>query len=204
MKSVIPRLEKKRTALIVIDMQNDFCHPDGTTGKTDRKNVQPVIEMTPRLKDLLQKIRAMGVTVIHVKTEHSKDTNAPTWIERYRRHSIQQGCQVGTWGAEIIDDLKPLATEKVVVKHRFSAFIDTDLDLILRSMGIENILMTGTMTHVCVESTARDGFMLDYRTITVSDCASEGSEEAHTSSLKTLDFFFGYVTDSATVIKALE
>lgn len=204
MKSVIPRLEKSRTALLVIDMQNDFCHPDGAFGKMGVEKLRPVIEMTARLKNLLKKMRATGVTVIHVKTEHSKYTNAPTWIERFKRHSVSLPCQSGTWGAEIIDDLKPFANERVVVKHRYSAFIDTDLDLILRSMGIENILMTGTLTHVCVESTARDGFMLNYRTITISDCVSEGSEEAHMASLKTLDFFFGYVTDSTTAVKALE
>jgi ureidoacrylate peracid hydrolase len=185
-------------------MQKDYCHPDGVIGKTGIEKVQPVIEMTPRLKNLLQKMRAIGVTIIHVVMQQSKYSSAPTWLERYKRYSMSQPCQYGTWGAEIIDELKPLANEKVVVKHRYSAFIDTDLNLILRSMGIENILMTGTMTRVCVETSARDGFMLDYRTITISDCVADGSEEAHTMALKTLDTFFGYVTDSATVIKALE
>jgi ureidoacrylate peracid hydrolase len=87
-------------------------------------------------------------------------------------------CEEGTWGAEWYEIL-PEPGDAIVTKHRFSAFIGTDFDLILRAKGIESLILTGTRTNVCVESTARDAFMMDYYVVVLSDCTASGSEEAH-------------------------
>jgi ureidoacrylate peracid hydrolase len=195
------KLEKERTALIIVDVQNDFCKVGGWVHKRG-DDVTPVLEMIPRLKKFLNELRTIGVFVIHVKTIHADYTDAPTWEDRFKGIKPQV-CKPGSWGAEIVTELEPLAGEPVVIKHRYSPFHNTDLDLILRSKGISNIIVTGTMTNVCVQLTAEHGFMFDYYTITVSDCVATADKAAGEASLKNLQKYFGYVVESASVIDAL-
>ena len=92
----------------------------------------------------------------------------------------------------------------IVVKHRFNAFIDTDLNLILRSMGIRTLIFTGIATHVCVESTVRHAFFYDYYNVVVRDCVATWDEELHRTALKNMDFLFGQVADAKEVFEALD
>jgi ureidoacrylate peracid hydrolase len=90
-----------------------------------------------------------------------------------------------------------------VTKHRYSAFVGTDLNLILRSKGIETLLFTGTVTNVCVETTARDGFNLDYNVILVEDCCGAYFPEEHVSTLTNISKYFGIVADSKTIMEIM-
>ena len=110
-------------------------------------------------------------------------------------------CERNSWGADFYGGIKPLPGEVVVKKHRFSAFIETDLDLILRSKGIRTLIMSGVSTSVCVESTTRDGFMKDYYIVFLKNCTAEISEDLHNNTLKIVDLFFGEVVDSSDVLK---
>ncbi len=91
--------------------------------------------------------------------------------------------------------------EPVVIKHRYDAFLDTDLDLILRSRGIRNILITGTQTNLCVDTTARHGFMLDYSTILVEDCISTPETEFHLPMIRNFEANFGFVLSSSKIME---
>jgi ureidoacrylate peracid hydrolase len=113
-----------------------------------------------------------------------------------------KNCLKGTWGAEFTG-IGPLnESEPVVIKHRYSAFLNTRLDSILRTLKVENIVVLGVATNVCVESTSRHGFMLDYHTTFVSDCSAAYNQAAHDMTLKTHAKHFGQVATAQQIIDA--
>lgn len=197
----LPELAKEKTALLVIDMQNDFCKPGGGHAKSGR-DMTSILQMVPKLSDFRDKIKRMNVFRIFVRTIYFEYTNSPTWL---LRHSlVPELCLPNSWGSEFIDELMPSSDEPIVMKNRYSAFVDTPLDLILRSKGIRNLLFTGVATNVCVESTVRDAFMKDYLTVTVEDCVASSESALHRCSLESLSKYFGYVANSKGVLKALK
>jgi ureidoacrylate peracid hydrolase len=191
------KVDPGHAALLVVDMQNDFAHEDGGLARNGG-DVGPTQAIVPALNRLIGEARAAGTPVIFIRAAHSKWTNSPAGLEKRlgRRHPI---CVEGTWGCEFYG-VAPEEGECVVTKHRYSAFINTDLDLILRAQGIETIIMTGTATNVCVESTARDGFMLDYYVVFLAECTATGDPELHESTLKNIGRAFGTVCASTDVI----
>ncbi len=212
LERMLTTLEKKvdssHTALIVIDVQNDFCATQGKLGKAglDLTLIQAKV---PKLIDFIEKARGIGLAIIYIQTIYStenswylSDVKLEQEMRREGKHSIESPrCEQGSWGADFYGGVKPLAGEIVVIKHRFSAFIDTELDLILRSKGIRTLILSGTTTNVCVESTARDGFMKDYYIVLLDDCSSAASEESHNSSINNIKLFFGEVVDSSDVLR---
>ena len=113
-------------------------------------------------------------------------------------------CQVGTWGAELWEEfaeLWPKQREYVVIKHRFSAFAGTDLDMVLRSRRIDSVVLTGVVTNFCIESTARDAVSLNYKVIVLADCTAAKNRELHEFSLDIIAQSFGTVTTSGKVVK---
>lgn len=192
------KVSKENAALIVIDVQNDFCHPKGS-GALNGGDVSPCVEMVPRLVKLIDAARTADVPVIFVRAIHNDwTTSAARKAQRSTNGQKILTCWEGTWGAEFYM-VEPLPGDCIVTKHRFSAFINTDLDLILRSQGIKTIIMTGVATSGCVESTARDGFMLDYFMVFVGDCAAQSvSPGRHEMTLKNM-VHFGDVCTAADV-----
>jgi len=197
-------LNPKNTWLLVIDVQNDFCHDRGAFGQMGIP-VQSIQNMVPRLLSFIKEARQAGITVLFIRTEHSEWTNSPTWLTR-RLHrgteKIVPICVEGSWGAEFYQ-VQPTPADRVVIKHRYSAFIDTDLDLILRSHKVSHLLLTGVATNVCVESTARHAFMKDYQVILVEDCCAAASPEEHRGTLLNVSKYFGEVADSRSLLAAL-
>ncbi|MCX6021811.1 MAG: cysteine hydrolase, partial [Chloroflexi bacterium] len=110
-------------------------------------------------------------------------------------------CLEGSWGFDWYG-VGPLPGEAIVTKHRYSAFIGTDLDLILRAQKIETIICTGVVTNACVESTARDGFMMDYHVVFVDDSSATSSPETHEGTLQNIRGGFGVVVNAADVTEA--
>ena len=128
-----------------------------------------------------------------------------------RRPTVAKGRTLvkGTWGTEILPELTPEQDDIVVAKHRYSGFFETELDAILREHGIESLVFTGCTTSVCVDSTLRDAFYRDYRCLLLSDCTGEpiGSDLArsnHEASLLVIERLFGWVSDSRSLLRALE
>jgi ureidoacrylate peracid hydrolase len=184
-------------AIVVVDVQNDFCHPDGVIGKAGIPT-GAAMEMIPRLQTLLDAARTSGVKVIFVQTIHEDVTDSAAWRLRSGGR-VRDICRKNTWGAEFTG-IAPIANEPVVIKHRYSAFINTRLDSILRTFKTETLIMTGVSTNVCVESTARQGFMLDYNVVFLGDCTAAYSQDAHDGALKNIAMHFGTVARSEDVI----
>jgi nicotinamidase-related amidase len=113
-------------------------------------------------------------------------------------------CRPGTWGAQFVDGIEPVGNELVVPKHRFSAFVDTRLEQMLRSNGIRTMILAGVTTNCCVESTARDATMFDYYVVIPEDCVAvkDVNRDLHDASLESMRMYFGLVEPSERVLEA--
>jgi nicotinamidase-related amidase len=205
--------EISSSALIVVDIQNDFLHPDGSFAQIALERPEAMIDMPflagtiPHVKRLATAFRAAGRPVIHVahvlKPDYS-DAAYPFWrLGLMPLTSNRTHCVEGTWGAEIIAELKPADGEPVVVKKGFGGFANTPLDTILRNMGVTTCVVAGVTTCVCVSNTVRGGVEYNYRMILVSDAVAEVSHETHDSELKTMSRVFADVKTVDEVIGLL-
>ncbi|GAB3799485.1 cysteine hydrolase family protein [Virgibacillus kimchii] len=195
-----------KSVLLLVDLQNDFCHPDGTAAKRG-KNVHVFRETLLRTKNLLDAARNNSIPVIHAISEHSEWTASPTQKERYGRAGSKSGlsyCEPGSWGAEFFQPFIPEHGEKIVIKHRYSAFLYTDLELILRRSGVTELVISGAYTNVCLDSTARDGYMRDFHVIVPADCAVSDHQRHHDYALALLDGTFADVVHSDDIKRQWE
>ena len=203
MSNFLPsRFESGSAALIVIDVQNDFCDPSGAIGQLGG-NTSVVVDMIPRLQQFIDDARRAGVLVVFVRTTHDTKTNSPQWLSR--RGDLAAGaprpvetCATGSWGAEFYR-VHPEDSEPVVTKHRYSAFAGTDLDLVLRTAGVKSLLFTGVSTNVCVESSLRDGSSHDYAVTLVDDCAASPDLQLHLNAIDNVERYFGVVANSSEI-----
>jgi nicotinamidase-related amidase len=193
----LPRILSPRSAaLLVIDVQNDFCHEDGLFGRLgmcmrDVQNAARSIEL------LLPAARRAGVPVIFVAMEHDASTNSIAWTSRYPVPR-EDACVSGTWGAELYV-VRPERGEPIVVKHRYSPFVGSNIEYLLRAFERNSLLVTGVATNICVEAVLRDGFNRDYDVVLVEDCAGAYSERAHQSTVENTRAFLGRVVTSETL-----
>ena len=203
------KVRPSQTAVIVVDMQNDFCTEGGAMHQLGLGvGLDPIREMIPNLVSFLGEARAAGVPIVYIQAVYNSDDNrylSDVWLEHAERrrgglYTRIPLCKEGSWGAEVIDEIAPQPDDFIIQKHRYSAFIDTPLQQLLRNGGIRTILVTGVGTNGCVESTARDGFMLDFYTVTVADCCSTYWPEQHKSSLRDLDILFGEVRNADEIV----
>lgn len=187
-----------RSTVIVIDVQNDACHPDGLYARSGR-DISLRQRAAHNAAEFVKEAREYRVPIIFTKASHSPWDESPA-LRRRRRGSPQPYLE-GSWGAEFYA-VQPMKGDAVVVKHRYSAFIGTDLDLVLRSKRITTLIVTGGGTPVCVESTVRDGFMLDYDILVVSDCCGSTTPEEHEGALKRMGRLCGTVAEANEILQA--
>lgn len=189
------RYDPSRCALVLVDVQNDFCHPDGSMSQAGR-DVSAAIAMLPRLGTLVAAARAASVPVVFVRTTHDETNDSVAWLNRTAAGpgavAAQSTCRTGSWGAEFYE-VAPEPGEPVITKHRYSAFAGTALDLTLRTLGVESLLFTGVATEVCVESTLRDGLFAEYFVSLVEDCCATYAPELHEGSVRAVSKSFGTV-----------
>lgn len=196
------KVNPSQTGLIVIDIQNDFCHEDGAFSKA-KKDLSMIQGMIPRLMGFIDHVRKIPLSVIYVRTTHDDWTNSDAYnqINRLRNRSLI--CRTGTWGAEFYK-LTSRDDEYIITKHRYSAFQGTNLEIVLRCRGIDTLLVSGIMTNVCVESTLRDGFNRDFFTILVEDCVAADRIELHSATLENVRDYFGIVTSTEALLSIWE
>jgi ureidoacrylate peracid hydrolase len=199
LRSLKERCDPAVACLLVVDVQNDFCSSDGSCARRG-EDVSAAQAMVPRLVDLIASARAVSLPVVYIKTEHSEWTDTPSWLYRRSQQKELKTCRQGTWGAEFYESISPFPDERVVIKHRYSAFINTDLNTVLKAKGVESVLVTGVATNVCVETTARDAYMYDHYVTLVEDCSAAYSEEMHKSTVKNISEYFGLVVSSGEII----
>jgi ureidoacrylate peracid hydrolase len=217
-------IDTAKTAVVVVDMQNDFGAKGGMFDRAgiDISGIQNVVGPTARV---LASARAAGVKIIYLKMGYRPDLSdlgAPDSVNRTRHLQLGVGQTVrapdgresrilirDTWNTDIVPQLGPQPDDHVVYKTRFSGFYETDLDARLKKMGINHLIVTGCTTSICVESTVRDAMFRDYLCVLLADCMSEPigyglPRSNHQASLLAVEVTFGWVSGSAEFIKALE
>jgi ureidoacrylate peracid hydrolase len=188
-------------ALLVVDVQNDFVADGGFFDKigADVRTVQKAI---PNLVRLIDKAREAGVPVIFVQAIYDPEYLSAPMRERNLRRTVEMPrCLTGSWGADFYM-VRPAPGEDVVIKHRYSAIVNTGLDALLKRRGIRSLLLAGVATDTCVESTGRDAYFIDYYVSIVSDCCGAASESDHAGALKRFDRDYGAIVTSEDVIGA--
>lgn len=197
----VERIDPATTALVVIDVQNDFCDPDGVFGRAGN-DLSMMPAMAERTQALVDAARERRMLVAWVRATYDEPVTSAPLSETYNRRGFTGSmCLEGSWGADWYAGVAPhdAPNEPVLTKHRFSAFWDTPLDLLLRSNGIRTVVLAGVVTSGCVESTARDAFFNDYYVVIAEDAVAEASPERHAYALRKLAQAFGEVVPAATV-----
>jgi ureidoacrylate peracid hydrolase len=187
-------------ALLVVDMQNDFCHSEGFLARRGI-DLGPTQAMAATLVDLIEVAREAGLPVIYTVNAHDEWTDSQTWTRRHKAAGATL-CRPGSWGAAFYA-VSPRDDERVIAKHRYDAFLGTDLDLVLRTRGIRTLILTGVATNVCVETTAREAYCRDYHVVLVDDCLAAATPEEHRTTLATLERYFDVVIARAADIASL-
>jgi ureidoacrylate peracid hydrolase len=205
-----PEIDK--SALIIVDMQNDFVHLEGGFAHVAREKPEAGIDMPflmgtiPYVQRLADAFRAAGRPVVYIahmlKPDYS-DAQFPYW-----RLGLQPGAPrpfivEGTWGAQIVDALQPRAGEHLVIKKGFGGFANTPLDTILRTMGVTTCVVAGVTTCVCVSTTVRGGVEHNYRMILVKDAVAEVNRATHAAELQTMNRVFADVQTTDEVVAML-
>jgi nicotinamidase-related amidase len=169
------------TAVLVIDMQNDFVLPGSPLCVSGAKATLPTIAQ------LHDHARRNGWTVVHVIRQHDA---SGCDAEPFRRHLFENGsgfCVKGTRGAQIVDELQPKNGDYQVVKTRFSGFFKTELHQLLQRLGIKRLILAGTQYPNCIRATAVDAISLDYETVVCTDACSAASPEVATANIYDLE-----------------
>lgn len=188
----IQLLKPHLCALVVVDLQHDYCHSDGVLG--DLIDSHAINRMCSTVGALQQSAHDAAVPVIFLQTIHRHATDSPGWRRRLGGHVIDL-CREGTWGSQF-HECHPSRGDVVVQKHRYSGFHGTELTHVLRALDRTTVVLTGTATNVCVESTARDAAMFDYDVVVVDDATCAASEAEHQASLANITKYFGTVVNS--------
>ncbi len=186
-----------RTALIVVDMQRDYCCEGGVLDKMGCSLEKPQA-LAGTLAAFVNKVRSVLKRIVHLKMTFLPHLRPPSIVEHFNRVApgrVYDPSFGDFYGVE------PAAGDIVIPKYRYSGFVSTYLDQFLRGDGITSLAFTGIATNVCVESTVRDAFMRDYYVVVLSDMTEGTSVEAKESSLRNIDTFFGTVVESRELLK---
>jgi ureidoacrylate peracid hydrolase len=217
-------IDTARTAVIVVDMQNDFGSKGGMFERAgiDISGIKKAVAPTA---DVLEAARTAGIKVIYLKMAYRPDLSdlgAPDSVNRVRHLQLGVGQSVtapdgsqsrvlirDTWNSDILNELKPQADDTVIYKTRFSGFYKTDLDERLQAVQIKHLIITGCTTSICVESTVRDAMFRDYLCVLLADCMSEPignglPRSNHEASLLSTEVLLGWVSDSSQFSAALK
>jgi ureidoacrylate peracid hydrolase len=201
------KVRPEHAAVLLVDVQNDFCAEGGAMHREGR-DMSLVQTMVHRLEEFVEAARAHKVPLVWIRNVYNTQPNwylSDVWLEQAKRR--RKGCYIdipvceaGEWNGDFYQ-IRPRRDEVIVTKHRYGAFESTDLDLVLRSMGIRTVIMTGIATNVCVETTARQAFLKDYYVVFTSDCTATYSQQQHDATLFNIDQFFGEVVTAEEVMK---
>jgi ureidoacrylate peracid hydrolase len=198
LRALDAKVAPEHTALLVVDVQNDFCHSDGglAVAGADMTLIQAAI---PRLCDLIRAADAAGVFVVFLRIVQSPTSNSEAW----EALEPEQGPRLvvdGEWGAEYYDGLPHDCMDIEVVKHRHSAFVGTGLDELLRSRGIRTLVFGGVATNVCVEGTAREAADRDYYVVLADDACGAARADVHEMTLHNVRNYLGEVVDTSELV----
>jgi ureidoacrylate peracid hydrolase len=198
-------LVPSKTALVVVDMQNGFMPTE-----TAHSPCPAAVEIVPNINRLAQAVRATGGAVVWIQTAYTDET-LTSWSTLYGMvgpsgaEKRKRSLSVGGKGYELWPELKVEPADLIVEKKRYSAFIQgsSDLEAVLRARGLDTLLITGTVTNVCCESTARDAMMRNFKTVMVTDGNAAVTDDDHNAALANFYLTFGDIMSTDFAIGCL-
>lgn len=202
-----PPLTRDNTALLVIDMQNAFCHPDGSFAQMTQGrglSIDMCRGAIPGCQRLVEAARTAAVPVIFTRyVYHQGYLDGGVLLGKYPEMRQIGSLAAGSWDAEIISDLTPGRDDIVIDKSRYSAFYGARLEPVLNGLKISSLIVCGVTTNICVESTVRDAAQRDYRVFVAADATGELTRQRHDNALAIIDYGFGQVITVAGAVHAL-
>jgi nicotinamidase-related amidase len=200
------QIDPKHTALVVIDPQNDFCAADGAAARLMGLDISRIQSVIQPLNAFIKMAREAGLMIVWTRSLVDPDKARPSFKARSfildaqakNIDLVREGSDGAEWYTEVV---KPLPDEYVITKYHYDAFEDTDLALLLGSRGIKTLLMTGFLANVCVETTARHGYIKGFYIVVVSDCTDTATEQEYEATLYNIKKFFGKVASSGEIKK---
>ena len=204
------RLDPSDVGMLVIDLQNGFCHPEGSRARAfgPASVVQPA-SIVGSTVELVRLARALDIPVWFTRQVHFPDDTSRA-RRRIPSHLDRRGlklelCHQGTWDAELMDEVAAEVQHpgEVIVKHRASAFFETPLWGELRIKGVQVLIVTGTTTSFCVDSTIRDAYARDFDVVVPAECVADTDDDAHQAVLASTARFHGVVTDRDELAESL-
>ena len=206
LRTLEEKVDPRHTAILAIDMVNDFLDPEGKTPKRAQRPLEKARAAIAPMSLVLERSRDAGAQVVYVQHTTMLDgsSNSGPWIDARSRatFSVEDICLDGTWGQEIIRELTPEPSDVVIKKFRYSGFAGTRLDPYLRARGIKTVVCMGVSTNVCVEATAREAFSLDYYVVYVADACASWDMDLHDATLRSAGHRYGTVCTSEELFRA--
>ncbi len=204
-RQILTTLEEKvapaHAAVVVIDCQHEFIAEGGFWDELgqDVSETQVVAE---RIADFLEHARGRGVRIAHARAVYDRHHMSDAMFERLHRHGTRLYCQSDDPASAFYPGLEPRPGEPEVVKHRFDAFYDTELDLILRAWGVKTVILAGLVTHGCVDSTARHAYFKGYYVVFPPDLTGGASPEVKRATVETMNVMFGVTPSAGEIVAA--
>lgn len=194
------RLAASRCAVLVIDMQNDFCAPGGYASRLGR-DVSACRALVPRLERFIHLARTHERPVIWIMAQYDRSLiPRPMLIRKLQSSTDEDCCPAGSWGAAPYG-VQPAAEDRVIVKHCYSGFYGTRLEEVLTALQVDTLIFTGVQTNVCVESTLRDAHSRGFYVVIAEDCVMSHMAKEHQASLSTISMLFGDVMTSERIVE---
>jgi len=208
MTTPLENLDARTSALLVIDLQNAFIHDKGTLGISG-VDTQRLSSIVPVLAELIPRCQAAGIPVIWTVQEHFAvdASRARKKLAGHTSRRKQVSALAGTWDEEIVDELKPLAAvnpSHVIRKHRFGAFYETRLEMMLKMLGTRTLFVAGTTTNACVETSIREAYLRDFDVVALEDCISGVNGEWEQTAQKVWKQYFCEISDSKQMARWIE
>jgi ureidoacrylate peracid hydrolase len=203
----------QKSAVIVVDMQNAFASKKGMLDLAGR-DISGGPRVVDSIREVIESARCAGIPLVFLQMGYQPDLSdsggpaSPNWHKELGIRMMN--CQpelkgklitIGGWDFDIVDELKPHPGDLVIVKTRYSGFARTQLDQELRQRGITHLFFTGIATNVCVESTLRDAFFLDYWPILIADAAMGSDINLHNATIQNVEHFFGWTIPAEEFVR---
>lgn len=200
------QLDPTTAALVVVDVQNAFVHPDSPLAERGA-DLSMAAETVPHVRDLVEAVRGADLPIAFTRSlRRADERDAPSRVYDVVPEVYRDGeplCCAGDWDAEYAEGITPREAEYEVAKLRYDGFAGTPLETYLRGEGVETVLLCGVATNVCVESTARSAYERGFNVVAVEDCCAAFDPDAHEAALRNVERFLGTTLSRAAVERAL-
>lgn len=201
--TLVEKVSAQHAAVVVIDCQDEFIADGGFWDELGQDTTETK-DVAARIAAFLEQARAHGVRIVHVRAIYDRHHMNDPMFERLHRHGSRLYCQSDDPATRFYHGLEPRPGEPEVIKHRFDAFHDTELDMILQAWGVKTVILAGLVTHGCVDSTARHAYFNGYYVVFAPDLTGGASPEVKRVTVESMNVMFGVTPSADEIVAAWE